>query len=132
MPAIQRRTSGHASAMRRNRTVAEDRFWQAVRNRRLGGYKFRFQHSIAPYVADFACLEARLLVEIDGSQHGEEVDAARTAALTAQGFTVLRFWNNEVMQQLDGVLTAVLAACDERVRRGRAREGLAPSPHPGR
>lgn len=118
MPAIRRRISPHAAELRRNRTEAEQRFWLAVRNRRLGGYKFRFQHSIFPRVADFACLKARLLVEIDGSQHGESLDERRTRELEARGFRVLRFWNNEVMQNLDSVLAAVLIACQDASRSG--------------
>ncbi len=109
MPPVRRQISPHASRLRRERTEAEDRFWQAVRNRQLDGFKFRFQHSLYPYVADFACLEAKLIVELDGGQHSEEKDARRTAFLEAKGFRVLRFWNNEVLQNLEGVLTMVSA-----------------------
>lgn len=119
MSRIFRRTNAHAATLRRDRTEAEDRFWRAVRNRRLGGYKFRFQHSIHPYVADFACLETMVLIELDGSQHEEAVDAMRTSALEAKGYVVLRFWNNDVMQRPDDVLTAVLTACDQRRASGR-------------
>lgn len=110
MRPVRRKISPHAAKLRRNRTEAEDRFWQAVRNRQLDGFKFRFQHSVWPYVADFACLEAKLIVELDGGQHGEAKDARRTAFLEAKGFRVLRFWNHEVLANLDGVVAVVAAA----------------------
>lgn len=110
MHPVRRQISPHAARLRRDRTDAEDKFWQAVRNRQLGGFKFRFQHSIGPYVADFACLEAMLIVEIDGGQHNEERDAERTRFLEDLGFAVLRFWNNDVLENLDGVASSVLAA----------------------
>lgn len=81
-----------------------------MRNRQLDGFKFRFQHSLWPYVADFACLEARLIVELDGGQHSEVKDARRTAFLEAKGFRVLRCWNHEVLENLDGVVAVVAAA----------------------
>ena len=117
MGPIRRRTSPHARALRRDRTEAEERFWLAVRDRRLGGYKFRFQHSVGPYIADFVCLSAGVIVEIDGSQHSEEKDAARTRHLEGAGYLVLRFWNNAIFQNMDGVLETVLAACDARSAR---------------
>ena len=125
MGVVRRTVSPHAAELRRDRTDAEERFWQAVRNRQLGGYKFRFQHSIYPHIADFACVKARLIVELDGGQHSEERDAARTDALEAQGWAVLRFWNNEVLENLEGVLTSVLSVLEQR-----AKEGTRPSPNP--
>jgi very-short-patch-repair endonuclease len=110
MPPVRRQISPHAAKLRRDRTDAEDRFWQAIRNRRLDGFKFRFQHSLWPYVADFACLEAKLIVEIDGGQHSEAKDARRTAFLDARGFRILRFWNHDVLENLDGVVAVVAAA----------------------
>ena len=104
---IRRRVSRHAKRLRRERTDAEDKFWQAVRDRQLEGFKFRFQHSVYPYVADFACLEAMLIVELDGSQHGEATDARRTAFLEARGYKILRFWNNDVLTNIDGVAEVV-------------------------
>lgn len=116
---IRRRISPHAARLRRDRTDCEERFWLAVRNRRLGGFKFRFQHSIFPRVADFACLDADVLVEIDGSQHSDEADRQRPALLESRGFMVLRFWNSDVLTNLDGVLEVVLATCEARsARRG--------------
>ena len=112
---VRRQVSPHAARLRRERTDAEDRFWQAVRNRGIDDAKFRFQHSLWPYVADFACLEAKLIVEIDGGQHSEAADARRTAALEARGFRVLRFWNTDVLTNLDGVIEVVRAALAERL-----------------
>ena len=107
MPPVRRQISQHASQLRRDRTEAEEKFWQAVRNRQIDGFKFRFQHSLLPYNADFACIEAMLIVEIDGGQHSEERDARRTAFLESEGFEVIRFWNNDVLGNLDGVIHVV-------------------------
>ena len=125
MGPVRRQISRHAATLRRDRTEAEECFWRSVRNRELGGFKFRFQHSLYPYVADFACLGAMLIVEIDGGQHSEERDAGRSAFLESKGFEVLRFWNNDVLENLAGVLTVVLAALERR-----AEEVRRPSPNP--
>jgi len=107
MPPVRRQISEHASQLRRDRTDAEEKFWQAARNRQIDGFKFRFQHSLLPYIVDFACLEAMLIVEIDGGQHSEARDAKRTAFLESEGFEILRFWNNDVLSNLDGVIHVV-------------------------
>ena len=117
MYPVRRQISPHAAHLRRERTDAEDRFWQAVRNRQLGGFKFRFQHSIRPYITDFVCIQAMLIVEIDGGQHDEERDAERTRFLESCGFEVLRFWSNEVLTNLDGVASTVLLALLRRTRK---------------
>jgi adenine-specific DNA-methyltransferase len=87
--------------------------WNCLRNRQLGGYKFRRQHPVGSCFADFACIEAGLIVELDGGQHFEpeamQADAARTAALDAEGFRVLRYTNREALAERDGVLAAILA-----------------------
>ena len=95
-------------------TDAERVIWQRLRAGQLNGHKFRRQHPIAGYVVDFVCLEARLIVELDGGQHAEKVDAdrRRTDVLGSEGFSVVRFWNNDVLTQTDAVLTAVLQALD--------------------
>jgi very-short-patch-repair endonuclease len=116
MPAIRRQISEHASQLRRDRTDAEEKFRQAVRNRQLDGFKFRFQHSLLPYIADFACLDAMLIVEIDGGQHDEQRDARRTAFLESEGFEILRFWNNDVLSNLDGVIHVVRQALIRRTQ----------------
>ena len=103
--------------LRREMTPAEKRLWSHLRDRRLEGFKFRRQDWIGPFVADFVCWEARLVVEVDGSQHGEQVDydEARDEHLAREGFKVLRFWNNEAMGDLEAVLNSIRAALLERV-----------------
>lgn len=99
-------------SLRRQQTEAEHALWQRVRNRRLLGRKFRRQHRIGRFVADFVCLEAGLIVELDGSQHldRDAHDAARTRWLETQGFHVIRFWNDDVLLRMDDVLPAIAAA----------------------
>lgn len=106
--------------LRRNQTIAEKRLWKAIRNRRLGGFKFRRQHRIGRYIVDFVCLERSLIVEVDGGQHSERTDyeLERSSFLKDQGFEVLRFWNNEVLIETEGVLEKLLAGLEK------------PSPHP--
>jgi very-short-patch-repair endonuclease len=91
-----------------------------LRNRQLGGNKFRRQVTIGPFIVDFACIDACLIVEIDGGQHSEERDAARTAFLQSKGYRVIRFWNNEVLENIDGVLQSILMKIEDQ----------APSPNP--
>jgi very-short-patch-repair endonuclease len=110
MGLVRRTISRHASPLRRNGTDAERALWTELRSRRLGGHKFRRQWTIGPYIADFCCLECHLIVEADGGQHTEEADADRTAYLRAEGFRIIRFWNNDVLGNLDGVLAAILEA----------------------
>lgn len=102
--------------LRCDATEAETALWRAIRHDALG-VRFRRQHPIGPYFADFACVEARLVVELDGGQHGPERDAARAAAITAAGWHVARSWNNEVMQNLPGVLADLGQVVAERVGR---------------
>jgi very-short-patch-repair endonuclease len=109
MAVVRRTISPHAARLRRDMTEAEQRLWLHLRGRRLEGFKFKRQWTLGRYVVDFCCLEARLIVEVDGGQHSEEADAVRTAWLEAQGFRVRRFWNNDVVENLGGVL-ATLAA----------------------
>jgi len=89
-------------------TDAERALWFELRDRRLGGHKFRSQWSIWPHIADFCCLEAKLIVEVDGGQHGPEKDVARTAALKKRGFRIIRFWNHDVLENMEGVLEVLL------------------------
>jgi len=85
------------------------RLWLALRGRRLGGRKFVRQLAIGPYVADFVCRECRLVVELDGGQHANNRrDQSRDAFLTGAGYKVVRFWNNDVMTNMDGVLQSIL------------------------
>jgi very-short-patch-repair endonuclease len=98
-----------AKKLRRNATDAEDRLWQALRSRRFENMKFRRQVPIGPYIVDIVCPLAKLIIEIDGSQHADNVDydARRSAFLADKGYRVIRFWNNEVLQSLDGVYQAI-------------------------
>ena len=100
-----------ARSLRRNETNAEHVLWQIVRNRQLDGHKFVRQLPVGPYFADFACREMALIVELDGSQHVDSrTDDARTAVLNAEGHSVLRFWNNDVLTNAQGVAEAILLA----------------------
>ncbi|MCO5164362.1 MAG: endonuclease domain-containing protein [Mesorhizobium sp.] len=99
-----------ARSQRREPTDAEDRLWEELRDRRLDGAKFRRQVPVPPYTADFLCARAKLVVEVDGGQHGESVsDPARTRFLNARGFRVLRFWNEEVLREMDAVCDTIIA-----------------------
>jgi very-short-patch-repair endonuclease len=92
-------------------TDAEMRLWKYLRRRQLNGFYFRKQCPVGPYIADFACLDARLIIELDGGQHAESVhDAARDAWFTAHGYRTLRFWNNDVLANTEGVITLIIEA----------------------
>jgi very-short-patch-repair endonuclease/DNA-binding transcriptional ArsR family regulator len=114
-PSLSPRERGEATALarrlRRDQTEVERRMWAILRSRQLDGFKFRRQVPIGRYVADFACIEARLVVELDGSQHAErqDYDAARTAAIEAAGFKVMRFWNADVTESPENVAETILA-----------------------
>jgi very-short-patch-repair endonuclease len=96
--------------LRRNTTDAERALWQGLRDKQLGG-RFRRQYPIPPYVVDFACVEARLIVEADGSQHGQPgADLIRDTKLIDSGWRILRFWDNEILQNRAGVLQVIADA----------------------
>jgi len=102
---------GRAKEMRSHQTDAEHRLWQILRAHRFAGYKFRRQVPIDFYITDFVCFSARLIVELDGGQHGENAsDAKRDAFLRAQGLRVLRIWNNDIFENEEGVAEAILSA----------------------
>jgi very-short-patch-repair endonuclease len=122
------RINPHARRLRREATDAEQRLWCHLRNRRLGGFKFKQQETIGRCVADFACVECHLVVEADGGQHCDEADADRTAYLNSLSWEVLRFWNNDILRNTDGVLEVILRAYDER-RKGKPSP--CPLPHAG-
>lgn len=108
-----------AKTLRTTMTDAERKLWSRLRNRQLRGCKFVRQLPIGPYIADFACREADLVIELDGGQHAEsERDTLRTQELARHGYAVLRFWNNDVLNNMDGVLTSLV-------------EHLAKAPSPG-
>ncbi|MDO5090517.1 MAG: endonuclease domain-containing protein [Cardiobacteriaceae bacterium] len=104
------RLRNHAKNLRQTMPDAEKRLWQHLRAGRLGGYKFRRQQPIGPYIADFVCTRPKLVIEADGGQHGEQqvYDAARSRYLQTKGFHVLRFWNHDILQQTEAVLTEIL------------------------
>jgi very-short-patch-repair endonuclease len=98
-----------ARRMRREQTPAEAWFWHHAKNRGIGGMKFRRQVPIGPYIADFLCPDERLIIEIDGGQHGGERDAERDARLREMGYRVLRFWNTDVLRDISAVAETILA-----------------------
>ena len=102
-----------ARQLRTDMTDAERRLWSLLRDRRLGGHKFRRQHPVGSFIADFACLERMLIVEADGGQHADNPDdQRRTDWLRSQGWRVVRFWNNDVLRNSDSVATAILQSLD--------------------
>jgi len=101
--------------MRRVATDAERKLWFLLRDRRLDGAKFRRQVPLGPYILDFVCFERRLVIEVDGGQHAESAtDIARDARLRAEGFEIVRYWNNDVLGNPEGVLTDLLQRLDKR------------------
>jgi very-short-patch-repair endonuclease len=104
-----------AKRLRRDQTDAERALWFRLRDRRLNGLKFRRQMPIKSYVVDFCCESARLVIELDGGQHAErsDCDAKRTADLEAYGFLVLRFWNNDVLSNINGVVETIVATASQ-------------------
>jgi very-short-patch-repair endonuclease len=115
--------NGKARALRSNPTEAEKFLWRRLRYEQVDGFKFRRQAPIGGYIVDFVCFQARLVIELDGGQHAEqfERDAERTSWLESEGFSVLRFWNNEVFDNIEGV--------EERIRLALAQAGES-HPHP--
>lgn len=108
--------TGRARALRANETEAEYRLWGDIRNRQLNGYKFARQIPIGPYVVDFICRDARLVLELDGVQHSEDRrDDIRTRFLNRNGYSVLRFWNDEVLRERGAVLDTLLAVLDGQI-----------------
>ena len=116
-----------ARELRERMTDAEVLLWQHLRGRRFQDFKFRRQRPLGPYILDFTCLEAGLVIEVDGGQHAEKqaYDQARTALIEAQGLTVIRFWNHEVMNETPAVLETIwqtLQALTPALSRKRERE----------
>jgi len=104
-----------ARSLRREMTDAERLLWRNLRSRSFEGHKFRRQVVIEPYIVDFACLDARLIIEADGGQHDEqrEDDAERTERLEKMGYRVLRFWNHEILKELESVLEQIRLALND-------------------
>lgn len=104
----EKRLTGLARILRNNATDAEQRLWLHLRANRLEGTKFTRQFPIGNFIADFACRSLRLAIELDGGQHWDSVtDAGRTRIIEAHGYRVIRFWNNDVLRNIDGVLTVI-------------------------
>lgn len=115
-----------ARKLRREMTDAERRVWTHLRRHQLAGFRFRRQFPVGSYIVDFICLEAKLVIEIDGGQHLESVaDARRDACLVQQGYRVLRFWNHDVLMRTKEVLAVIFEAL------GSARPHPNPPPHAG-
>jgi very-short-patch-repair endonuclease len=114
-----------ARELRTTATEAEKRLWYRLRNRQIGGAKFRRQAPIGRYIVDFACFELRLVIELDGGQHASptKYDEGRTAWLKAQGLKIVCFWNNEVIENMDGIWQRI----EEAISR---RASVARTPHP--
>jgi very-short-patch-repair endonuclease len=111
----------YARELRNSATAAESRLWRHLRRRQLNGFKFRRQHPIGPFVCDFVCLEASVVVELDGSQHVMQApyDANRDAFLRSRGFRVLRFWNGDVFSQPHSVVETIFEALHRPEMEGR-------------
>ena len=109
----ERQKTQFARHLRSTMTDAEASLWHHLRNRALMGCKFRRQHPMGPYIVDFACLEKKLVVELDGSQHSEAEDASRTKNIEAMGYHVLRFWNNDALIQQQVVLAVIFEALND-------------------
>jgi len=108
---LRERARVRARALRQNQTEAEALLWSMLRSRQMLGLKFRRQHPLGVYFADFACIEVGLIIELDGGQHGEGpsigYDEQRSKDLAELGFQVLRFWNNEVLNETDAVMEKI-------------------------
>lgn len=111
LPTIKR---DQARELRAAMTDAERELWRRLRAGQLDGWKFRRQHAVPPCIVDFVCLSANLIVELDGSQHTPQSDAVRTRFLVAQGFRILRFWDNDALLNTEAVVEAILNALGDR------------------
>src|SRR5215471_15223443 len=111
MRGAKTRKTAVSRRLRQNATFAEQLLWYRLRSRSLFGTKFVRQEPIGPYIVDFVCREYRVIIEVDGGQHAEnESDMVRDRWLRDRGYSVLRFWNNDVIQNIDGVLEAIASA----------------------
>ncbi|HEU4663949.1 MAG TPA: endonuclease domain-containing protein [Dokdonella sp.] len=121
-PPLPSRSLEQARSLRGTSTDAERKLWYHLRAGRLNGLKFRRQHPIPPYVADFFCEGLKLVVELDGAQHRPDIDDRRTGFLESKGLHVVRFWGNEVLNDINAVLEAILSVAGRRT--------LSPTPLP--
>ena len=127
-----RSLTGVARQLRARMTDAERKLWFALKDRRFAAFKFRRQVPTGPYIADFLCFESRLILEVDGGQHAESVrDVERDNWLVRNEFRVLRFWNNDVLQNLEGVLTSLAEQLDRTPHPSSRSRETPPSPARG-
>ena len=127
-----RSLTGVARQLRARMTDAERKLWFALKDRRFAAFKFRRQVPIGPYIADFLCFESRLIIEVDGGQHAESVrDVERDNWLARNEFRVLRFWNSDVLQNLEGVLTSLAEQLDRTPHPSSRSRETPPSPARG-
>jgi very-short-patch-repair endonuclease len=115
-PYANRRLHGFSRELRKASTPHEQKLWAYLRGRRFAGFKFRRQVPIGPFIADFVCFDAKLIIELDGSQHADDqlYDGRRNAELQRRGFRVLRFWNGDLTASKERVLDAIALALEER------------------
>ena len=132
MPQFRSRPTKRAQQLRNNATDAEQVLWWRLRGRQLEGFKFSRQIPVGPFICDFLCRERKLIVELDGGQHAASPsDIRRTAYLEQEGYRVIRFWNNDVLGNVEGVLQTILQAltpdpppAPSRMREGEIREAV--------
>ena len=110
-------TLAHSRALRSNPTEVEKQLWYHLRNKQMG-VKFRRQYQITPYIVDFVCLTEKLIIELDGGQHNEQDDKKRTSYLKNQGYKVLRFWNNEIIENLEDALEVIKSHLPNKINLG--------------
>lgn len=116
MRGPEEKTTARARGLRQIENDAEEKLWSDLRNRRLNGFKFVRQFPIGPYFADFACRDAHLVIEVDGSQHADsDHDRRRDAFMVAEGWSVARFWNVDVLSDIAPVLETIIAILDGRI-----------------
>src|SRR5688572_30635558 len=106
-PPLPTTTLENSRRLRKEMTDAERKLWSALRAGQLDGLKFRRQHPIPPYIADFCCISKKIIVELDGSQHTDLSDATRTRALQSQGWKIIRFWDHDVLLATEAVVEAI-------------------------
>lgn len=116
-----------ARQLRKEMTTAEARLWERLRGRRLAGLKFRRQHPVGPFIADFYCAEQRLIIELDGAIHAAQIeqDQARTRQFEAHGYRVMRFRNERIEQEIEKVLSEIAVACQDSAPLPELGEGCA-------
>jgi very-short-patch-repair endonuclease len=119
-PTLPRDT---ARKLRVDQTEAEQKLWSRLRHHQMKGFQFRRQHPIGPFFADFVCIERKLIIEVDGSQHADQTvrDDDRSEFLRDAGYTVMRFWNYEVIGEIDEVVQRIANALEAAPRRSKRK-----------